>query len=565
MEQSRGAGDAKRSIEAVWRVESARVIAALGRISGDLGAAEDLAHDALLAALQQWPVSGLPASPFSWLVTVGRRRFIDGLRRSARAGARNPRLLRQAEQAESASGHQLEAAAMEPGGDLLRLMFACCHPVLSDEARVALTLKLLGGLSTEQIARATLEHEATVAQRIVRAKRTLRATEVRLDLPPPSELRARVESVLAVIYLIFNEGYVATSGGAWTEPTLCREALRLGRVLAELVRDVEEVHGLVALMELQASRLRARTGPNGEAVLLADQERSRWDRLLIRRGLARWSGRRASAGASARTASRRRSPPAMRRPLRSKPRTGAGSPRCTTALGEIAPSPVVELNRAVAVTMAYGPQAGLAVLDAIAGHPQLANYHLALSVRGDLLERLGRFTDAESAFAAAAMTANEQEQLLLSRRADQAGAPRLWDRIRHLSASCLSNLGRWPRSTKWRGNSRRRTPALAGSRRRAATGPRPFRWRPTRWGSGARPGLGSAPHGQFALGSVLRQRRRRARTRGRPPRSVRACRGNPRARCGAGGSGRGRQGRPVHPRVGARPPPRRPSRGQRRG
>ena len=423
MEQSRGAGDAKRSIEAVWRVESARVIAALGRISGDLGAAEDLAHDAFLAALQQWPVSGLPASPFSWLVTVGRRRFIDGLRRSARAGARDQQLLRQAEQAESASGHQLEAAAMEPGGDLLRLMFACCHPVLSDEARVALTLKLLGGLSTEQIARATLEHEATVAQRIVRAKRTLRATEVRLDLPPPSELRARVESVLAVIYLIFNEGYVATSGSAWTEPTLCREALRLGRVLAELVRDVEEVHGLVALMELQASRLRARTGPNGEAVLLADQERSRWDRLLIRRGL--------SALERASSLGRGLGPYGIQAAIAACHAT-APSIEATDwvrvaslydALGEIAPSPVVELNRAVAVTMAYGPQAGLAVLDAIAGHPQLANYHLALSVRGDLLERLGRFTDAESAFrAAAAMTANEQEQLLLSGRADQAGA-----------------------------------------------------------------------------------------------------------------------------------------------
>jgi RNA polymerase sigma factor (sigma-70 family) len=423
MEQSRGAGGAERSIEAVWRVESARVIAALGRISGDVGAAEDLAHDALLAALQQWPVSGLPASPFSWLVTVGRRRFIDGLRRSARAGTRDQQMLRQAEQAESASGDQLEAATMEPGDDLLRLMFACCHPVLSDEARVALTLKLLGGLSTEQIARATLEREPTVAQRIVRAKRTLRATGVRLELPPPSELRSRVESVLSVIYLIFNEGYVATSGNAWTEPTLCREALRLGRVLAELVRDVEEVHGLVALMEIQASRLRARTSPNGEAVLLADQERSRWDRLLIRRGLSALE--RASSlgrglgpyGIQAAIAACHATAPSI------EATDWARIAALYDALGEIAPSPVVELNRAVAVTMAYGPQAGLAVLDAIADHPQLANYHLALSVRGDLLERLGRFADAESAFrTAAAMTANAQEQLLLSRRADQAGA-----------------------------------------------------------------------------------------------------------------------------------------------
>jgi RNA polymerase sigma factor (sigma-70 family) len=286
MNQTRGAEDAVRSIEAVWRVESARVIAALGRIAGDLGAAEDLAHDALVAALEQWPTAGIPASPFSWLVTVGRRRFIDGLRRSAHAHSREALLLRQAELEEARTGEELESSAIDQSGDLLGLMFACCHPVLSSEAQVALTLRLLGGLSTEQIAHATFEREPTVAQRIVRAKRSLAAARIGFDMPPAAELRARVDSVLGVLYLIFNEGYVASSGSVWTEPTLCREALRLGRVLAELLPDAGEVHGLVALMEFQSSRLRARIGPNGDALLLADQDRSRWDRLLIQRGLA---------------------------------------------------------------------------------------------------------------------------------------------------------------------------------------------------------------------------------------------------------------------------------------
>ncbi len=419
MGPARGAEDGVRAIEAVWRVESARVIGALGRIAGDLGAAEDLAHDALVAALEQWPTAGIPERPFSWLVTVGRRRFVDGLRRSARAESRKATMLRDAELAAARTGEEIESGAIEAGEDVLRLMFACCHPVLSDDARVALTLRLLGGLSTEQIAHATFEREPTVAQRIVRAKRALAAAGIGFELPPADELRARVDSVLGVLYLIFNEGYVPSSGSAWTEPTLCREALRLGRVLAELVPDVGEVHGLVALMELQASRLRARTGPNGDAVLLADQDRSRWDHLLVRRGLAALE-RGSSVG-------RGLGPYGLQAAIAACHATAPSMEAVDwvrvaalyDALGELAPSPVVELNRAVAVSMAYGPGAGLAVLDAVAGHPALSSYHLSLSIRGDLLERLGRFGDAEVAFRRAAeMTGNEREQLLLRDRAD---------------------------------------------------------------------------------------------------------------------------------------------------
>ncbi len=423
MNQTRGTEDGARSIEAVWRVESARVVAALGRIAGDLGAAEDLAHDALVAALEQWPTTGIPTSPFSWLVTVGRRRFIDGLRHSARADSRERMLLRQAEVEEARTGEELESIATEPDEDLLRLMFSCCHPALSNEAQVALTLKLLGGLSVEQIAHATFERESTVAQRIVRAKRSLAAASIGFELPPAVELRARVDSMLGVLYLIFNEGYVATSGSAWTEPTLCREAVRLGRVLAELLPDIEEVHGLVALMELQSSRLRARIGPDGDAILLADQDRSLWDRLLIRRGLVALD--RASRlgrglgpyGLQAAIAACHATAPAVE--MTDWVRVAA----LYDALGELAPSPVVELNRAVAVSMAYGPEAGLAVLDTAAEHPALSSYHLCLSVRGDLLERLGRFADAEAAFRKAAeMTTNEREQLLLLSRANNAAS-----------------------------------------------------------------------------------------------------------------------------------------------
>jgi RNA polymerase sigma factor (sigma-70 family) len=418
MDQARGAEDVNRGIEAVWRVESAHVIAALARISGDLGVAEDLAHDAFVAALEQWPAAGFPANPFAWLVTVGRRRFIDGLRHAARAASREPILIRQAEIAQARTAEGLESSATEPGDDLLRLMFCCCHPVLSEPARVALTLKLLGGLSTEQIAHATLEREATVAQRIVRAKRSLAAARISFELPSAEDLRARADSVLGVLYLVFNEGYVASSGRAWTNPTLCREALRLGRVLAELLPGVEEVHGLVALMELQASRLGARIGPDGEPVLLSDQDRTRWDRLLIRRGLA--------ALERASKLGRGLGPYGLQAAIAACHAT-APSTESTDwvriaalydALGEVAPSPVAELNRAVAVSMAYGPDAGFAVLEAVAGHPAMSNYYLFLSVRGDLLERLGRFADAEAAFRQASeMTGNDRERTLLRDRA----------------------------------------------------------------------------------------------------------------------------------------------------
>jgi RNA polymerase sigma factor (sigma-70 family) len=422
MDQARGAEDANRGIEAVWRVESAHVIAALARISGDLGVAEDLAHDAFVAALEQWPTAGFPANPFAWLVTVGRRRFIDGLRHTARAASREPILIRQAEIAEARTAEELETSATVPGDDLLRLMFCCCHPVLSEPARVALTLKLLGGLSTEQIAHATLEREPTVAQRIVRAKRSLAAARITFELPSAEDLRARVDSVLGVLYLIFNEGYVASSGRAWTNPTLCREALRLGRVLAELLPGVEEVHGLVALMELQASRLGARIGPDGEPVLLSDQDRTRWDRLLIRRGLA--------ALDRASKLGRGLGPYGLQAAIAACHATAPSSESTDwvriaalyDALGELAPSPVVELNRAVAVSMAYGPDAGLGVLEAVAGHPAMSNYYLFLSVRGDLLERIGRFADAEAAFRQASeMTGNERERTLLHDRAIDVG------------------------------------------------------------------------------------------------------------------------------------------------
>jgi len=423
MDQARGAEDVQRAVEAVWRVESARVIAALGRITGDLGVAEDFAHDALVAALEQWPTTGIPISPFSWLVTVGRRRFIDRLRRSARADSREQMLIRQFEGAQARTGDEIESHDVETGEDLLRLMFACCHPVLSNEARVALTLKLLGGLSTEQIAHATLEREPTVAQRIVRAKRALAAARIGFEMPPATELQDRVDSVLDVLYLIYNEGYVASSGNAWTEPTLCREALRLGRVLAELLPDVGEVHGLVALMELQSSRLRARTDRDGNAVLLGNQDRSRWDLLLIRRGLAALD-RASTVGQGLGPYGLQAAIAACHATARSLEETQwIRVAALYDALGEVAPSPVVELNRAVAVSMAYGPEAGLAVLDSVAEHPALSSYHLALSVRGDILERLGRFADAEVAFRRAAeMTGNEREQLLLRTRADEAAS-----------------------------------------------------------------------------------------------------------------------------------------------
>jgi RNA polymerase sigma factor (sigma-70 family) len=419
--------EAHRAVEAVWRIESARVIAGLARLVRDVGLAEELAQDALVAALEQWPREGVPDNPGAWLMSVGRRRAIDLIRR-------NERLARKVAEI----GHELEVSGADRSAadydgvlgdeiedDLLRLVFVSCHPVLSTEARVALTLRLLGGLTTDEIARAFLAPESTVAQRIVRAKRTLADAGVPFEVPEPAERPARLASVLEVLYLIFNEGYSATAGDDWVRPALCEEALRLGRILAGLMPAEAEVHGLVALMELQASRLRARVGPNGEPVLLLDQDRRRWDRLLIRRGFAALE-RSAALGQPA-------GPYAVQAAIaacHAGARTAAETDwdRIATlyaALATLAPSPVVELNRAVAVGMAAGPEAGLKLVDELVDDPALKGYHLLPSVRGDLLAKLGRRGEARAEFErAAALTRNARERaLLLDRAASAALSP----------------------------------------------------------------------------------------------------------------------------------------------
>jgi RNA polymerase sigma factor (sigma-70 family) len=416
------ASDTHRTIDAVWRIESARLIAGLARIVRDVGLAEELAQDALVAALEQWPESGVPANPGAWLMTTAKHRAIDFVRRSKRAERKYEELGRR-----RASGSEttpdLDAVLDDDvGDDLLRLIFTCCHPVLSSEARVALTLRLLGGLTTEEIARAFLVPEPTVAQRIVRAKRTLAERQVAFEVPRGAERAERLSSVLEVIYLIFNEGYAATAGADWTRPALCEEALRLGRILAELAPQEPEVHGLVALLEVQASRLRARAGPSGEVIRLNDQNRALWDQLLIRRGLTALGRAEALGGAPG--------PYALQAAIaacHARARTPAETdwPRIVhlyTALVEIMPSPVVELNRAVAVAMAFGPQAGLALVDALAAEPSLAGYHLLPGVRGDFLFRLGRSEEARAEFErAAALTRNGPERELLLERARACG------------------------------------------------------------------------------------------------------------------------------------------------
>jgi RNA polymerase sigma factor (sigma-70 family) len=411
------ASDAHRAIDAVWRIESARLIAGLARIVRDIGLAEELAQDALVAALEQWPESGVPRNPGAWLMTTAKRRAVDQIRRKERFERKLQEL-----------GHELETegaasdgdAALDDhmGDDLLRLVFTACHPVLSTEARVALTLRLLGGLTTEEIARAFLVPESTLAQRIVRAKRTLAKAEVPFEVPQGPELAVRLSSVLEVIYLVFNEGYAATAGDDWMRPALCEDALRLGRVLAELAPDEPEVHGLVGLMEIQASRSAARTGPSGEPVLLLDQDRSRWDQILIRRGLAAL-GRAAALGGA-------RGPYALQAAIAAC-HARARTPEETDwvriaalyeALAELVPSPVVELNRAVALAMAFGPDAGLELVDALTSEPALKDYHLLPSVRGDLLAKLDRLDEAAEEFEhAAALTRNGRERTLLLERA----------------------------------------------------------------------------------------------------------------------------------------------------
>jgi RNA polymerase sigma factor (sigma-70 family) len=418
-----------RAIEAVFRIEQAKLIAGLTRMVRDVGLAEELAQEALIAALERWPQSGVPDKPAAWLMAAAKHRAIDHFRRNKLLERKHEELGHQLEAEQGTAGPDLDAALDdEVGDDLLRLMFVSCHPALAMEARVALTLRLLGGLTTEEIARAFLAAEPTIAQRIVRAKRTLSEKRVPFEVPRGEELAERLSSVLAVIYLIFNEGYSATAGDDWIRPQLCEEALRLGRVLAELAHGEPEVHGLVALMEIQASRLRARTGPAGEPVLLLDQDRARWDQLLIRRGLAALE--RAEAQAVALDIAR--GPYALQAAIaacHARARTAAETDWARIvglyrALAELSPSPIVELNRAVALAMLFGPAAGLEVVDALAGEPALKSYHLLPSVRGDLLKKLGRLEEARAEFErAAALTQNARERALLLERAAQCAPP----------------------------------------------------------------------------------------------------------------------------------------------
>jgi len=410
------ATDAHRAIEAVWRIESPRLIAGLARIVRDVGLAEDLAHDALVAALEQWPGSGVPENPGAWLMAIAKRRAIDQFRRQQRFEHKISELGREIETEQEPD---LDAAIDDDiGDDLLRLLFIACHPVLSTEARAALTLRLLGGLTTEEIARAFLVPEPTVAQRIVRAKRTLSEAGVPFEVPTGADRDARLSSVLEVVYLIFNEGYSATAGDDWLRPALCEDALRLGRILAGLVPKEPEVHGLVALMEIQASRSHARVGPSGEPVLLLDQDRARWDQLLIRRGLAALERAEALGGAGGPYALQAAIAACHARARTPETTDWARIADLYEVLAEIAPSPVVELNRAVAVSIAFGPAAGLELVDALTSEPSLKSYHLLPSVRGDLLAKLGRLDEAREEFErAASITRNTRERELLLERA----------------------------------------------------------------------------------------------------------------------------------------------------
>ena len=415
--------DIHRTIDAVWRIESARLIAGLVRMVRDVGLAEELAQDALVTALERWPRDGVPDNPGAWLMATAKHRAIDRLRRSKLLQRKHELLAHELEdeqadmtaRAESARDAELDGGI---GDDLLRLVFIACHPVLSTEAQVALTLRLLGGLATDEIARAFLVPEATIAQRIVRAKRTLAQANVPFELPRGDELETRLSSVLAVLYLVFNEGYSATAGDDWMRPQLCDEALRLGRIVAGLMPREPEVHGLVALMEIQASRTHARTGPGGEPVLLLDQDRARWDQLLIRRGLAALERAEQLGGTGGPYALQAAIAACHARALAPRDTDWPRIAALYAALARLAPSPVVELNRAVAVSMASGPAEALAIVDAIAAEPALKAYHLLPSVRGDLLAKLGRHDEARAEFErAASLTRNARERELLLGRA----------------------------------------------------------------------------------------------------------------------------------------------------
>ncbi len=414
---------AHRAVEAVWRIESARLIAGLTRIVGDVGLAEDLAQDALVAALEQWPAAGVPDNPGAWLMATAKHRAIDALRRDKMLQRKHTGLAHELESRQEATVPDIDAALDdEVGDDLLRLMFIACHPILSREARTALTLRLLGGLTTDEIARAFLVLEPTIAQRIVRAKRTLSEARVPFEVPRGAELAARMSSVLEVIYPVFNEGYSATAGEDWARPALCEDALRLGRILAGLAPTEPEVHGLVALMELQASRLRARVGAAGEPILLLDQDRGRWDHLLIGRGLA--------ALARAESLSDARGPYTLQAAIaachaRARAAEDTDWRKIAELYGELArlaPSPIVALNRAVAVGMADGPEAGLEIVDALRAEPALKSYHLLRAVRGELLMKLRRFAEARAELErAASLTRNEREREVLLGKAANCG------------------------------------------------------------------------------------------------------------------------------------------------
>jgi RNA polymerase sigma factor (sigma-70 family) len=415
--------EATRAIEAVWRIESARLIAGLARMVGDVGLAEDLAQDALVVAMEKWPTSGVPDNPGAWLMATAKNRAIDRLRREKTYERKREEVARDTGALFAMERSDFEAAADdEIGDDLLALIFTCCHPLLSREARVALTLRLLGGLTTPEIARAFLASESTVAQRLVRAKRTLRDAQVPFEVPRGAELDERLPSVLEVIYLVFNEGYAASAGEEWVRVDLCEEALRLGRILAELAPREPEVHGLAALMEIQASRTGARRGPGGEPILLLDQDRGRWDPLLIVRGLRALERAEALPGPLGPYCLQAAIAACHARAIRAEETDWVKIAALYETLAQIQPSPIIELNRAVAVGMAFGPEAGLELLGQIEDEPALASYHLLPSVRGDLLEKTGHQEEASSEFQRAAeLTENTREREVLLRRSREAG------------------------------------------------------------------------------------------------------------------------------------------------
>ena len=415
--------DAHRAIEAVWRIESARLIAALTRMVRDVGLAEDLAQDALVAALEHWPESGVPENPGAWLLATAKRKAIDDVRRKKMVERKHEQIGMEMAEREREAPDFDTPLDDDVGDDLLRLMFIACHPVLATEARVALTLRLIGGLTTEEIARAFLAPVATIQQRIVRAKRTLAEARVPFEVPRGADRAARIASVLEVIYLVFNEGYSATAGEHWVRPALCEDALRLARVLAGLAPDESEVHGLVALLEIQASRIAARTTPDGEPVLLLDQDRSRWNRLLIQRGLAALEKAESLTGALGPYTLQAAIAACHARARAAEETEWTRITALYDALAQLTPSPVVELNRAVAYAMAFGPAEGLAIVEPLREDAAMKGYHLLHAVRGDLLFKLGRFGEARGEFErSAVMTRNERERVLMEGRARESEA-----------------------------------------------------------------------------------------------------------------------------------------------